>query len=108
MTAKFKYNRDLLKQICERDACKVDFEKIEKYNRDIRIEFICCCGKSHSKTFRQLYEKSKGYCKECTINNTKKANVQKWGVENPAQSKEIKDKIKQVNLKMKDGVLIVL
>jgi hypothetical protein len=102
MTTKVKYNRELLEQICERDKCIVDFEKIEKYNRDIRIEFVCYCGNTHNKTFRMLSRNNGGYCAMCSIQKSiskiKQTCIYRYGVENPAQSKEIKDKIKQVNL----------
>jgi hypothetical protein len=69
MTAKVKYNRELLEQICERDKCIVDFEKIENYYYNTRIDFICCCGNIHNKSFTYLYKNSGGFCKICTEEN---------------------------------------
>lgn len=74
MTSKVKYNRELLEQVCERDKCIVDFANIEKYNRDVRIEFVCSCGKNYIKKYYQIYNCSGAYCKDCTqINQQKKS-----------------------------------
>ena len=94
-----KFNQELLDRICERDECSVDKTNIEKYNRDIIIEFICKCGDVCGKTFRWMYEQGGGFCKECTIKNTnekKKQNCKKkYGCEHPSQSAEVKEKKKQ-------------
>ena len=66
MTSKVKYNRELLEQVCERDKCIVDFDNIEKYNRDVRIEFVCSCGNNDVKNFRVINQKGGGYCQKCT------------------------------------------
>ncbi len=97
---KTKYNKKLLEEICNRDKCIIDFEKIEKYNRDINIEFICNCGNNYTKSFRLLYEFSGAYCNICTNNikqnKFKQTNLNKYGVEYPLQSQEFKDKIKKI------------
>ena len=97
-----RYTKELLEKICSRDKCIIDFDKIEKYNREINIEFICNCGITYNKTFRQLYELSYGFCKICTENRridmVKQTCLDRYGVENPFQSQEIKDKSKQTCL----------
>ncbi len=111
MTAKVKYNKKLLEQICERDKCIIDFDKIEKYNRDVRIEFICCCGNNCKKTLRCLYEGGGAHCQKCTEKlrqtKVKQKSLDKYGVEHFTQVKEIKDKVKQTCLN-KYGVDCVL
>ncbi len=98
---KIKYDKKLLEEICNRDKCIIDFEKIEKYNRDINIEFICNCGIKYTKTICRLY-KSCAYCKICTLNikneKSKQTCIDKYGVEHSSQSQEIKDKYKQTCL----------
>lgn len=37
-------------------------------NKYTIIKFICRCGKSHSKTFEDLY-KTGGFCEQCTEYN---------------------------------------
>ena len=64
------YNKQLLQELCVRDECIVDFTKIEKYNRDIKVDFTCKCGNKHNKTFIQIY-KACGYCKICTESKRK-------------------------------------
>ena len=46
---KTKYDKKLLEEICNRDKCIIDFEKIGKYNRDKEIEFTCKCGNNYKK-----------------------------------------------------------
>ena len=53
---KICYDKNLLQDICIRDKCHIDFDKIDKYNREINIDFICNCFVGYSKTFRRLYE----------------------------------------------------
>jgi len=54
------YNLELLKQICERDNCQIDFSLYDKRENSLRpkyatiIKFICNCGQSHEKTFAYL------------------------------------------------------
>ena len=99
---KTKYDKKLLEEICNRDKCIIDFEKIGKYNRDIDIEFTCKCGNNYKKTFRLLYQYTGAYCNICTNNikqyKLKKTNLDKYGVEHISQSQEIKDKHKKNNL----------
>jgi len=99
--SKIKYDKNLLQEICNRDKCIIDFDKIEKYNRDIKIEFICNCGIKYTKTICRLY-KSCAYCKICTLNikneKSKQTCIDKYGVEHSSKSQEIKNKYKQTCL----------
>ena len=96
------YNSNLLQEICDRDKCKIDYDKIDKYNSKIRIHFICDCGKHYQKIFTMMY-KVGAICDNCTnmLKETKKKTtcLEKYGVENPLQSQEVKDKLKQTCLK---------
>jgi hypothetical protein len=65
---KICYDKDLLQEVCNIDKCIIDFDKIEKYNRDTKVDFICNCGIEYSKTFRLLYEGSGAFCIICTKN----------------------------------------
>jgi hypothetical protein len=124
MTSKVKYDRALLEQICERDKCIVDFDKINRYNSIIKIYYTCACGKSNKKLFTMIYKKG-GLCKDFTNilreskkqqtclekygvnhpnknkdirNKSKQTCLQKYGVENPNQNKDIRNKTKQTCL----------
>ena len=98
MSNKVCYNKDLLQEVCERDKCIIDFDKIEKYNRETRIDFICNCGCEYNRTFRLLY-KIGAFCKICTKNKgnekSKQTCIDKYGVEHSSQSQKVRDKFKQ-------------
>ena len=93
-----RYTKELLENICSRDKCIIDFDKIDKYNREINIDFICNCGLTYSKTFRQLYEVG-AFCKICTKNKgnekSKQTSIERYDVEHASQSQNAKDKSKQ-------------
>jgi len=76
MSIKIQYNKQLLEKLCLRDECIVDFTTIEKYNRDIKVNFTCKCGNTHNKTFRSINNFG-GFCKICTNNNKQKVNIRK-------------------------------
>jgi hypothetical protein len=96
---KICYNKDLLQEVCDRDDCIIDFDKIGKCNRDTRVDFICNCGCEYSKAFRQIYDVSGGYCKECTKNKrnekVKETCIERYGIDNPLKSQEVRNKSKQ-------------
>ncbi len=95
-TTRIRYNKELLQEVCERDYCKVDFDKLGKCNRDTRIDFICGCGKRHQKSFTMMYRFG-ALCDICTkelkIAKRKKTSLEIYGTENPSQNKEVKNKI---------------
>jgi hypothetical protein len=100
--SKIRYDHTLLEKIIKRDECKIPIIP-EKLNRDTRIKFICKCGCDGKKNFRTLNEKTGCFCKVCTENirqaKKRKTNLKKYGVENPMQSQEVKEKSKKTNLK---------
>jgi len=69
MTNKNKtiYNKALLDAVCERDNCTImNLETIlDKLNIKTSIEYVCKCGKTHSKTFLYLHTVG-AFCKDCT------------------------------------------
>ena len=99
---KICYDKDLLQEVCDRDKCIIDFDKIEKYNRDTRVNFICNCGNEYVKKYHQIYNFSGAYCKSCTqtkqVEKSKETFMKKYGVDNPLKNDLIKSKIKQTCL----------
>ena len=95
MSIKIQYNKQLLEKLCLRDECIVDFTTIEKYNRNIKVDFICKCGNTHNKTFRVINNFG-GFCKICTNNNKQKNEYQEKKKEYYEQNQEkIKEKNKE-------------
>ena len=74
-----------------------DYSKTEYVLSKHKVIIIC---KIHGEFLQVAGSHIQGYkCKRCSIDNTKKTNIAKYGVTNPAQSKEIKEKIEQTNIK---------
>jgi hypothetical protein len=119
------YNIDLLKEIIKRDNCKIDLDKIDKLNKEVRIDFICNCGNPNNKSFQCLYKFGGAFCKKCTYNNmhkrtsatcmikyktdsvlkvkavrdkAKQTCLERYGSENCASSKEVREKCKKTCL----------
>jgi hypothetical protein len=96
------YNFQLLTSITERDQCIVDPNLYKDISsRDVKIDFKCVCSKNGNKTFRKLNETG-AFCKDCmniqTKNKLRQTNQERYGVDNPFQSKTIQDKAKQTHL----------
>jgi hypothetical protein len=77
-----KYNLDLLKSLCERDKCQINFDEYNKLGCEVRITFICgtdSCNNNWEKSFRQIFRVG-GFCDTCTKINSlekfKKTNLQ--------------------------------
>ena len=93
---------------CQRDRFKNDKDDIkkivEKENQTL-IEYSNCkdltlrCEKEHIyKTTLHLFNIGRR-CPDCRIDRTKETNLQRYGVENVFQSEEIKEKIRNTNIK---------
>ena len=73
---------------------------------NVKITGVCdYCG-SEKKISKKSYNSQTNYGKEkftcskkCSLIKSSETNLKKYGVENPFQSKEVKDKIKKTNLK---------
>jgi len=71
---KFMYDNSFLKKSLEEsNACLIE-EYVNPNSRTF-INFICSCGKEHSKTLETIHETG-AYCKECTrVNTSNKTNT---------------------------------
>lgn len=68
-----------------------------KASQNKKTTFTFECQRCHKKVERRIFAKSIDLlCKGCLA---KKTNLEKFGVENPSQAKEIKEKKKQTSLK---------
>ena len=103
---KVYYNHNLLTQYCTDNSIKLNmnYENL-KINRDTKIIGDCfnktCCN-SFEKSFKNMIIYG-AFCKICAKQNQrvnmKKTNNLKYGVDNPFQSNEIKEKIKKLTQK---------
>ena len=95
------YTTEMLKNIIERDRCSIDINTYEKLNRETRISFVCYCGETNDKMFRNIVDNG-AFCKKClelkTIDKRKQTSLQNYGVEYNFQTQEFKEKTKQTNL----------
>lgn len=67
-------------------------------NSHINVKYLCDnCGKELIKSFRRIKEKD--YCIKCKAIESKKTCIEKYGIENPSQLQEVKDKKKNTFLK---------
>ena len=71
-------------------------------NRDTKVSGKCVtenCNRHIEKPVRSLFDQGGPYCKNCTKKNRevkfRKTCVEKYGVENPLQSEEIRQKVKE-------------
>jgi hypothetical protein len=96
-----KYTQSLLDETLKRYEATLVGE-YDKINGSLRINFICKCGKENSKIFTSAHLQGGFKCKECTnkqrYETYKRNNLEKYGVENLFQLKDIKEKLKQTNL----------
>ena len=106
MKARIRYNSEFLKQYCKENEIILLTQEYSgtKINRETIIRAICIaegCTNTCSKTFRSITHIG-CYCKQHTKENRtekfKHTSLEKYGVENPCQSKEVKNKIKATNI----------
>lgn len=102
---KYIYEINFLKKIINDDNAILT-EQYNELTSKTKVKYKCKCSNEYIKSFNAIY-KNGAYCKVCMnivrLEKTKKTNLEKYGVENPFQSKEIKKKIKATN-KEKYGV----
>jgi hypothetical protein len=106
MSEKRRYNRDFLERYCKEN--NITYENIDetiKVTRQLHIKGDCKgenCIEKFDKVFRMMIENSGPYCEKCTsknrLNKLKNNCLEKYGVENPFQRKEVKDKITKTNI----------
>jgi len=91
------FSNDLKNQIC------IDYDEIEfkkALARFIHNDKIKQCPYNECGLERKFLSVANGFAKGCGKNHsTKLTNLEKYGVENPQQNKEIKNKTKATNLK---------
>ena len=63
MSIKIQYNNQLLEKLCLRDECVVDFTIVEKYNRNIKVDFICKCGNTNNENKNDRMERKNKHIK---------------------------------------------
>ncbi len=89
----------------------IPINECKKVKREMCCEFICNCGQKGDKNIRQIIKVSGLFCKKCTLkirfDKAEKTNLERYGVKNPGQSQEIKEKMKATNLQ-KYGVRYTL
>jgi hypothetical protein len=89
-----KYDIDLLNTCLARDNAKV-IEMNFKLGVKQIIKFLCSCGVEDTKRFDRLVNNG-AYCKHCTnktrIERKNKTMIERYGVINPLQNKEIQHK----------------
>ena len=108
---KIKYNEDILNNYISRDNVTfieayynkdlIKFDSLSEFNSCCYIKFICKCNSEYIKCFRNVL--NTGFmCEMCfkkdLVQRKKKIYLEKYGVENPNQSKEIIEKRKKTNL----------
>lgn len=107
MRDEFEINVDHLKDssnekvLLKCDYCNKEFirpwHQYLKYNRDAIIKKDACIDCGQKKAIESQLEKYGGFVVADT-DKMKKAMIKKYGVENPFQSEEIKEKIRKNNL----------
>ena len=105
MAKRKKYDFELLQKYCSKNNVVLLEDYSCKYvTRNINIKCKCVyenCNNEFEKNFRQL-EKTGAYCSICKniikLEKTKSTCLEKYGVENSAQNKEIQDKNKKTCL----------
>lgn len=104
-----KYTIEYLKEYCGKYNILLNSLIFDEWKgRDTIINGNCnmsLCNNNFMKRFRQLDVGCGPYCVSCTIkiqqDKTKKKNLELRGVENPMQSKEVREKSKRTNLKIR-------
>jgi hypothetical protein len=88
-----RYNFELLKTIVKRDGCIIDIDQvIDSLNRNIRVNFICKCGKSGAKSFKRMYKMSGGFCWSCTsVNKLPESDDEEFFWLSPPNNNKIED-----------------
>jgi hypothetical protein len=105
MLKRKKYDFELLKKYCsENNVVLLEDYSCKYVTRNINIKCKCAyenCNNEFEKNFRQL-EKTGAYCGVCKniikLEKSKSTCLEKYGVENSAQNKEIHDKNKKTCL----------
>ena len=94
-----KYTKELLEEILKEGNASV-LEEYSNWNQRMGVKFRCSCRSETSKRFEMLNVYRLPYCEECSknilIERQKKIWIEKYGVDNPAKTPEIKEKVKKI------------
>ena len=100
------YTIQRLYDCISKDDATIDkhvLDNLPPLNRETRIMFKCNCGQEKEKTFRMI-DAHGAKCDDCqqvqAKERLKNTSIQKYGCDNPSQSKEVQDKVKQTNMKI--------
>jgi len=104
---KTKFDKILLDECMQRDGATLIGDYSGYIDNRTKIIYNCKCSAIYSKKFSSIVYCGGPVCDKCStlnkIRKTKQSNLEKYGVENVFQSKEIKDK-QQKTIKEKYGV----
>lgn len=72
--------------------------KAEEYvNNKCKLKYTCVCGNDAEIVYHDFVVGKR--CGKCKVSRTCKTNMEKYGVSNPFQSAEIKERIKDIHVK---------
>ena len=103
-----QFNLDRIKEVIQRDKCVVQLSDYEgvKVTYKTKVKFVCPCGNENTRDVKKMYDTG-GYCKVCLLikENEKKVKtcMERYGVANSSQCKEIADKWKKTNMERYGG-----
>jgi len=93
-----KYTKELLEDILAEGGASIPVE-YAKYNQRMKVTFTCSCGVATTKRFEMLNVYRLPYCEECSLKKaterSKKTLMEKYGVDNPGELDDVKQKIKE-------------
>jgi hypothetical protein len=87
-----RWTRDGVVDFLEENGCTfIDPSEDEFILNSTSITYLCVCGNEYTSTWRLF--KNGARCKSCTFENIRQTCLEKYGVDNPSKSEEIKKKI---------------
>jgi hypothetical protein len=97
-----KYTKELLEGILAEGGASIPVE-YPIYNQRLKVTFTCSCGVATTKRFEMLQLYRLPYCEECSLKKaterSKKALMDKYGVDNAGKSEQAKKKIIETYMK---------
>ena len=97
------FNKETLEEYCKKNSIIIINDLPSNIKRETILEGKCVtCDNNFNKSFRSMI-KNGAYCKECSmklrVNKRETTCLEKFGVKNPNQSKEIIEKRQSTNMK---------
>jgi hypothetical protein len=91
-----RYTMETLKQIMERDKCKINLNNYKKLTGFSNIDYVCECGENYTKQFKNMLDYGGAFCRGCTRKKSNKkreqTNMEIYGFTNPMQNPIIRSK----------------